>query len=158
MVVFVQATHSGQNKNRKQTFMKIRYETKLKIFFHSYGPVLLSATGLIFSFLVSAADGLIILFGSFITIALFHFLFSSRKYLTGFRISRDHYTIYYLDRILTPHQVDIEKETEFLLIQSNNKWVRESSNINFFVQGKKLSFEILEKRIFDFLSELNLKH
>ncbi len=138
--------------------MKIRYETKLKIFFHSYGPVMLSATGLIFSFFISAADGLVIPFGSLITISLFHFLFSSRKYLTGFRVSRDHYTIYYFDRILTPHQVDIEKGTELLLIQSNNKWARDSSNINFFVQGKKLSFEILEKRIFDFLADLNLKH
>ncbi len=138
--------------------MKIRYETKLKIFIHSYGPVLLSATGLIFSFLVSAADGLVILFGSLITISLFHFLFSSRKYLSGFRVSGDYYTIYYFDRILTPHQVDIEKGTELLLIQSNNKWAGESSNLNFFIHGKKLSFEILEKRIFDFLSEINLKH
>jgi hypothetical protein len=120
--------------------------------------VLLSAIGLILSISISAADGLVILFGSLITIALFHFLFSSRKYLTGFRISGDHYTIYYFDRILTPHQVDIEKGAELVLIQSNNKWAGESSNINFFVQGKKLSFEILEKRIFDFLADLNLKH
>jgi hypothetical protein len=138
--------------------MKIRYETRLKIFFHSYGPVLLSASGLALSFLFSAADGFIILFGSFITIALFHFLFSRRKYLTGIRIDREYYTLYYLDRILTDHQVDIQKnETEVVLIQSNNKWAGETDNINFFVQGKKTSFEILEKRLFEYLSEINTK-
>lgn len=136
--------------------MKIRYETRLKIFFHSYGPVLLSATALALSILLRAPDGLIILFGSFITIALFHFLFSRRKYLTGTRIGSDHYTIYYFDRILTDHQVDIQKEgTEIILIQSNNKWALGTDNINFFVRGKKISFEILEKRLFEYLSEIN---
>lgn len=137
--------------------MKIRYETRLRIFLHSCGLVFLSATGLLFCFFINAADGLVILFGSIVTIALFHFLFNSRKYLTGFRVSRDHYTIFYVDRLMISHQVEIEKGTELLLIQSKNKWAGETSNLNFFVNGKKVSFEILEKRTFDFLADLNLK-
>ncbi len=135
--------------------MHIRYETRLKIFLHSCGPVLFSAIGLALCFLLNATDGLVLLFGSFITIALLHLLFSRRKYLTGIRLSKDQYTIWYADRILTAHQKDFEKEkTGLLLVKSNSIWLFEMSTINFFVQGKKISFAVPEKRLFNYLADI----
>lgn len=136
--------------------MHIRYETRLKIFLHSCGPVLVSATGLALCFLLNATDQLIILFGSVITFTLFHLLFSRRKYITGFRLSKNQYTIWYIDRILTAHQADFEiEETSILLIDNSDTWLSGMRSINFFVRGKKTSFDIPEKRFFNYLADLN---
>lgn len=125
---------------------------KLKIALHSFGGVLICLILFLLSLFLSDIPTGRYLMGGLLTAAILRIIFSQKKYLTSIEVTNDNISIQYLNRMLFPKNVTIDKtDLNILDVKETNWWTGELDLLNFSNKKQDFTFASIDKKLKQFV-------
>lgn len=92
------------------------------------------------------------LMGGLLTAAILRIIFSQKKYLTSIEVTNDNISIQYLNRMLFPKNVTIDKtDLNILDVKETNWWTGELDLLNFSNKKQDFTFASIDKKLKQFV-------